>query len=1309
MKALQHSVIFLLLLSLLISTSVFAAEQAGNITRVSLLLGDGASATALRAVETLRNDPNLQGVEFRVFPRLSPSLEARRFLQFSNIVLVNTHDREFVFDVAEDLQAAQQRGSSVLSVSDVFDPEVAAVGITQDRRLMAYFERGGHDNLMNMVRAALAARSLPSLAVGDVLEVPETAYYEFASKEFFTSFSEYEGEYLRQHPGSDSRPWVGLFINRDSAVSDNDAVVAAVAKALEARGMNVLAGFGYPGHSAVPVLFLDEQSNSRVKALIAFSLKLGNLPDELAPVLSKLDAPIINAITLYNYDAEEWAKSTVGLELSERAWQIGNAELAGAIAPTVVGTKELVKDPASNVEFVRAMPIAERVERLADRALNYVRLRELPAADKKVAVIYYNYPPGRENIGASYLNVMAQSLWQIADRMRSDGYTMPGLPSSEQALFDDIRNFGNNPPPDSNTQAVVDRLARSGQAQLWPVSAYRRWFDAVPATLRDAIVKRWGEPEQSEFMTWRNDAGEPFFVFPARRWGSVVYAPQPVRAGDQAIEASYHDLSLPPPHNYLAFYLWLQHEFKADAMVHVGTHATHEWLPGREAGFTDADPSEVMVGAVPQLYPYIVDNIGEGQQAKRRGMATIITHMTPPLDRATMNPEMRAIAALISDFTLARQKGAVADREMVKEITEQSTKIGLLTDLSIQLQPGELLSDAEVDEVEHHIKHIGEHFAPFGLHTFGVAPDPTMQEKTAEAILSLEPELTHEQFATRKASLVATIQQAARNELDALSDGLAGHYIDAGPGNDPLRNPDSLPTGKNFYGFDPSRLPTTATYAAGKALADDMLNGYQQRHNGQYPDRLVFNLFATETNRHEGSIEAEILNLMGVRPIWDLRGRVQGIELISREELGRPRVDVTVVPSGLYRDLFPALMVLLDQAVDVVKNAEREGNPLRMNVERRQAEFEAQGIKADVARRLASVRLFTEPTGTYGTGLETVINADQSWEEEQEVADVYFRRVGHLFGQGFWGDVDSEGTTSPQLAESVFKAALSGAKAVIHSRSSAIYATLDNDDFYQYLGGTAMAVRQIDGSTPETLVADLSHPGAGDTISLERFMGEELRARYLNPKWIEAMLDEGYAGARFIRQVVDNLWGWQVTTPEAIDAAKWQEMFETYVEDRYELDVEQRFRSAENLGAYQALMERMLVAVDKGYWDAPAETIEVLKETLERIIPEVLADEARIAALMTAAPAVTAAPTPAATSSSPAAAPTASAAAPAASAAAAAATSAVEGRVLEEQARNQQQSGSGDPWQQLLQMLGYAFLVAALFATGWWRQGRTNS
>lgn len=1263
-----------------------ALAQAAPV-KVALLTGDAQSAAAIGAITELRRDAALKDVTVRSFPRIELSDADRQFVRESEIVIGYSRYGALLRALAPEIRAAADRGSLVAGVGGTLDPEFADLGFKRDAALAAYFDAGGQANLVQMVRASLARKLFPGLKFLPPSLFPEIGFFDPASRRAFSRFEDYSAAYLAGKPERHERPWIGILFSRDTATAGQTELLSALNAALDARGFNTLFGFGYPADAALPVLFLDTNGQSRVEAIIGLTLKIGNVPSKLAPVLAQLDVPLINAIALNSQSRAEWERSASGLDFIERSWQIGSAELAGAIAPTIVASKEKLVDMATGETYVMTMPIAERVERLADRVQAWVKLRHAPPKERRVAIIYYNYPPGKESIGASYLNVLPESLLQILNRLRADGFAAKGAPTNAGDLFTAIRTFGNNPMPGTNAAAELDKLARSGRCQLLAVSEYRKWFNQLPDELRYPVLFKWGEPEQSRIMVWRDDTGKPFFVFPAQRWGNLLFAAQPTRGWDQDLEAAYHNVKLPPHHEYLAFYLWLQKNFQADAMVHVGAHATHEWLPGKEVGFTAADTGEVIVGAVPQLYPFIVDDIGEGLQAKRRAMATIITHLPPPLDRATLNPELREVSGLLNDYHAAREKGAVASDDILRELAHRCEKIGLFKDLGLMLATNALLNAEQLEDIDHYLEKVGDRLTPFGMHTFGVAPDEAKRAATAEAILSLEPNLSPAEHARRKAELMTRIEASAHAELDALSAGLSGRYIAAGPGNDPVRNPDSLPTGKDFYGFDPSRLPSTATFAAGSRLASDLVASYRKRHDGQFPDRLVFNLWGTETSRHEGVMEAQILALMGVRPKWDARGRVQGVELIPQSELGRPRVDVTVIPSGLYRDLFPNLMLLLDQAVNVVKTDPSADNPLLHNIAAARAALEAQGVAPAEAERFATVRIFSVPSGAYGTGLDHAIHHPDTWNEQHDVAGVYFNRMSHLFGQGFWGTRAASGTNR-DLSPTLLQLALKGAKGVIHSRSSNIYGAIDSDDFYQYLGGTAMAVRKVNGTAAETLVTDLSNPKAGETMTLERYMGREMRARYLNPKWIEAMLKEGYAGARMIRQVTDNLWGWQVTVPDAVGDAKWQEMFETYVQDRHALGIREKFKAAENLAAYQAMVDRMLTVIEKGYWKASPETTARLKQVQTELVPAVAAENANIANRADAqlgpapgAPPAIAPSTPAAKS-----------------------TPVVRGRVLEEKPRAETTSRNQGRNPSVIS-LSAGLAVLALIAFGWWREG----
>ena len=1197
----------LALLGLFVTADGLVAEP----IRVSLLIGDTQSAAAFAAVHQLRQAQELSAVRVRLFPKLTPTADDRQFVRESQIVLAYTRYTELVKALGSELRSAADRGAWVVGVGGELDPQFSELGLHRDAELAAYLAAGGTSNLTQMVRAALARKLLPQLSYEPVRAFPEYGYFEPASGEAFADFDLYAKRYQEQHPGTETWPWVGILFSREVATGGQTELIAAMDESLRTRQLKGLFGFGYPGDEAITRLFFAADGTCRLEALIGLTLKIGNVPQKIVPVLERADLPVLNAIALNTQSLRDWSSSTVGLELIERSWQVGGAELAGANAPTVVAAKERVVDAATGESYVLTLPIAERVERLADRVQALVKLRMQTASQRRVALIYYNYPPGRESVGASYLNVLPESLDVILKQLRSEGYRCGSLPTERDDLLASIRTYGSNPLPGLQVQEELKGLVASRRVQLLPVATYRPWFDQLPESLRKQITDQWGEPEASTVMTYRDDLGEPYFVFPALIGEHVLLAPQPTRGWEQDLASAYHDIHLPPHHQYIAFYLWLQKSFAADVMVHVGTHATHEWLPGREVGFAADDVGDVLVGSIPQLYLYIVDDVGEGLQAKRRGLATIITHLTPPLDQASLNLDSREVMALIGDWHQAREKGSQAAESLLQELTQRCQKLGLLQELAIELTTHQLLDDEQVEVVEHHLKRIGEKLTPFGMHTFGQSPDPDQVQATADAILSVEQELSATERVKRREWLTERLSQSGRAELAALSAGLSGRYIAAGPGNDPVRNPESLPTGKNFYGFDPSRLPTPATYATGERMAADFLAAYQRRHEGAYPERLVFNLWGTETSRHEGVMESQILAMLGVRPTWDARGRLAGVERVEQAELGRPRVDVTVIPSGLYRDLFPKLLLLIDQAVTLARNDRDQRNPVWRHVEVKRKELIEQGYAAEEAERLASVRIFSLPSGAYGTGLDKQILNEGSWTDERQVAATYMQRMSHLFGQGFWGTraATSQGADlSPRLLE----AALQNAQGVVHSRSSNVYGAIDSDDFYQYLGGTSLAIRHVNGRPVDTFVADLSHPRQGQTVPLASFLGGEMRTRYLHPKWIAAMLDEGYAGARMVRQVVDNLWGWQVTVPNAVADRQWDEFYDVYIADRHGLKIRERFAQSGNLAAYQALVTRMQSVIDKGYWNASSETIDGLRQTERMLQAEVDAEQQQL-------------------------------------------------------------------------------------------------
>lgn len=1199
------------LASLLLMACVVQAATMAEPIRVSLMMGGNDTATAADAARILKADPAMRNVNVRVYSLLDfPAHTAtagtptdKNFLLQSRYIFVSTSvGRRFIDLAGDEIKQATQTGAEAYIVGSVWDADFASFGLSKRPDLTAYKDAGGAVNMANMVRSALS-KTLKLKALAGPDKLPEMAYYNPLNNRSYNDFASYQKDCSWCKPG---RAYVGIMMYRNNALSGKNETAVALAHALAARGLNPLVTYGIHTNQEIEQLLLDEHGKPRVAGVLMLAGKFDMNPLTTVPLLQKLNVPFINLITPMTQNLEQFQASPIGLDMMERSWQVGSTELGGAIAPTVIATKERFHDTELEVTYDSDRPIPERVERAVERIRNHIELQREMNLNKRVALIYYNYPPGKENIGASYLNVLPKSLWTMLQRMKTEGYNVGVLPKDEDALFELVHEHGVN--VNGHAPGALEALVRGGHATLYPVIEYQKLFAKLPESLRRDVNNYWGEPEQAKAMLWRDAKGKAYFVFPTVKFGNVLLSPQPDRIGSVDSSKLYHDVHMPPHHQYLAYYLWLQHGYKTHAMVHVGTHGTHEWHGGREVGNLSDDPGEVFAGAVPQLYPYIVDNIGEGIQAKRRGMAALISYLTPPLDRAVLNTELVKLMGLISDYRVAAQKSPLAADAIMGEFGVLAVKLGIAKDMGYST----VNTVAQMDAIEDHLNEIGQANVPYGLHTFGVAPDEHARQTTADAMLSIETALTPAQRVAKKMDYMARLQQSGAAELDALINGLNGGYIAASGGNDPIRNPDALPTGRNLFGFDTTRLPSRAVYEAGAKQAEELVEDYRRRH-GVYPDKLTFTLWGVESYRHEGLIEAEIMRLLGVKPVWDERGMVKGAERISRQELGRPRVDVVITPSGMYRDQFAPVMLLLDKAVTEARLGEEADNPLAINYKKVRAALIAKGVSEAQAGRLAGVRIFSEPTGTYGTNVNKLVPMSNTWKDEKEIAAVYLNRVGTPYGQGYWSGMDVSAKDGQpvagqevlaELGVDIFKLALTDVKATIHSRSSNTYAALDNDDFYDALGGSALAVRAVNGAGAEVIVANLANPKNPHHETLEKFIGTEMRTRYLNPEWINAMMKEDYSGARFVGKVTENLWGWQVTTPDAVGDEKWQEMYETYVADRNGLDIKQKFRDSKNMLAYQGMVDRMLTAVNKGYWKADAKTRAALEAANREAIAE---------------------------------------------------------------------------------------------------------
>ncbi len=1069
-----------------------------------------------------------------------------------------------VVDVMDRSLTDYLRGNTDLSGKNLYalrgsadDQALKDEGFLFDAELSAYYRHLSLKNIENMLRLLLRRHVDPSVVVEGVEEIPELGIYHPAAPQIFTSAAAFRNWQEKQPNHDTVKPRIGLLFYAALLTPGQQEPIDFLISRLEESGFLVTPCFGSE-QEIVSRFLIDEKGAAQVDLVLSFSLKFSSaLTPALAETLRRLDVPLISAVSLYRQTGEQWRASAEGIGLQEVAWTMAMPEISGLVEPTVLMAKQEEVDPLNGRIRYVGRAVTENIERLLPRLHAWINLQRKANREKKIAILFYNHHQGKQNVGASYLNVFA-SLEEIFAALARAGYVtgrLPGEAEIKETILRGARNVGSWAPGE------LEEMIYQGDLELLERAEYEQWFAELPADFQDKVVAQWGKPGDFDMMLYDHK-----IVIPMVRRGNMVVMPEPARGWSDDPMKLYHDTTLYPHHQYLAAYLWLEKKFGADAMIHLGTHATYEWTPGKQAGLSPSCAPEVLVTDIPNLYPYIVDNVGEAIQAKRRGRGVMLSHLTPILRRSGLYEEYAQMADLAGEIEYGAAHGSAATQEKLKELRDLADRTGIVADL--MAEGAEIPADSElVDMLSHYLEEIKEEMIPFGMHTYGRAKEAEEIAEMADAVALWNPDI-------KRRTVIERLRLSPGAEMDNLLRGLNGRYIEPGEGNDPLRNAEAIPTGRNLYGFNPAKLPSPAAWQLGKKAADEIIANHLQKHD-QYPQKVAVVLWAVETLRNEGVNESTILWLMGIRPRWQKSGKVMGLEAVPGRELGRPRIDVLINASGLYRDLFPEKIHFLDEAVQLAIRQTDILNLVAANSHRIRDELLAAGIEEEEADELSRLRVFSEEPGSYGNGVSEITGASAVWQEEREVVDVYEKRLGFAFGGDRWG----------VAAVELFRQQLAVVDTAVHSRSSNVYGLLDNDDMFQYLGGLAMAVRHEAGRAPETLITSQRKASQVAVEDMAATLGREMRSRYLNPRWIEGMQQEDYAGAREMSNFVEYLWGWQVTTPGKVDAARWRQVFEVYVEDKYGLELKDFFNRA-NPWAYQSLTARMLEATRKGYWQA---------------------------------------------------------------------------------------------------------------------------
>ena len=1125
------------------------------------------------------------------------------------------------------------------------DPEMAALSsVTTGLATEAhrYLAAGGPANVEHLLRFVADTVLFHGFGFDPPTPVPMTGRYEWPGASSVTAAG------AAPEPG---RPKVGVAFYRAHLLAGNTQFVDDLCAGLDAAGVEPVPVYCYSlrpergddGTSRVPALDLFREAG--VDALVTCVLAMGSTgaggtaatlsPDETWDVgeLAALGVPVLQAPSC-NRSRAEWSDDEAGLSPLDVATGIAIPEFDGRIIGPAFSFKETVDDGGTlGAPVVASRTDPDRVRRVAGLAARLARLRHTPASTKRVAIVLSAYPTKRSRLGnAVGLDTPASTIG-LLHALRDAGYRVDGIPADGDnlmaALADRLTYETPELSPDEAALAVG----------ALPAATYSSWFAGLPDDARSPVEAVWGPAPGSVYL----DADGSSLVFPGLDFGHVLVTIQPPRGFGSDPIGTYHAPDIPPPHHYLAFYRWLDDVWGADAVVHVGKHGTLEWLPGKANALSGSCYPDAALGDLPFVYPFVVNDPGEGTQAKRRTHAVVIDHLVPPMTRADTYDELARLEQLLDTYAQSQAMDPGKLPALRQQVWELLVEAEIHRDLGLAgAAPGDDEFDDLLLHVDGYLCALKDAQIRGGLHVFGAPP---VDDALVDLILGITrlpqgsiPSLRAEVASSLDIDLptagrvdVDRVEAACRSIVESLASNdwspqssnlpskgergvlhfrgqvrregstdvtagiaqvedwictrlvpallqttdetantlaaLDGRYVPAGPSGAPTRGgAHVLPTGRNFYSVDPKALPSPLSWEVGRQLADALV----ERHvaeTGAPPKTVGLVLWGTAAMRTGGDDAAQALALLGVRPVWEPESqRISGLSVIPLEELGRARVDVTLRISGFFRDAFPHLIGLLDDAVALVAARDDESpedNPVR-------------AAGADDAR------MYGPPPGGYGSGILPVLERG-SWRTDADLAEVYLAWSGFAYGRSRFGEA------APEAMRRRFAAI----EVAVKNQDNREHDIFDSDDYLQDHGGMVAAVRALTGRAPRAWFGDTSDPARPQVRALSEEAARVVRSRVLNPRWIDAMRRHGYKGAFELAATVDYLFGYDATA-QVVEDWMYERVTAAYVGD----PALREFFAQSNPTALRSIAERLLEADRRGMWSASESARKTLVDAI---------------------------------------------------------------------------------------------------------------
>ena len=1053
-------------------------------------------------------------------------------------------------------------------------------------------------------------------------------------------------------------PCIGIILQRTHLVTGDDAHYVAMVQELECMGAKVLPVFagGLDFSKPVEAYFSDKSIKGveavpivdTVVSLTGFALVGGPARQDHPKAiesLKRLNRPYMCALPLVFQTTQEWEESDLGLHPIQVALQIAIPELDGAIEPIILSGRD------GNTG--RAIALQDRIEAVAQRAMKWATLRKKPKLDKKVAITVFSFPPDKGNVGtAAYLDVFG-SIYEVMRALQGNGYDLQDLPDSPKALMEAVIH-------DAQAEYASPEL---NIAHRMSVEQYER---LTPYSVR--LEENWGPPPGN-----LNSDGQNLLIY-GKHFGNVFIGVQPTFGYEGDPMRLLFSRSASPHHGFAAYYTYLNQVWKADAVLHFGTHGSLEFMPGKQMGMSGECYPDSLIGSIPNLYYYAANNPSEATIAKRRSYAETISYLTPPAENAGLYKGLKELSELIGSYQTLKDGGRGVP--IVNTIMDKCRLVNLDQDIELPDVDAKDMNQEERDNivglVYRKLMEIESRLLPCGLHIIGKPPTAEEAIATLVNIASLDREeeeitslpriiadsldrdieevyqnsdrgiledvelLKKITLATREAvaslvkaqinaegrvSLVSKLnffnmgkkapwvetlhdlsytevdqdklkplfeylefcleQVCADNELGGLLKALEGEYVLPGPGGDPIRNPNVLPTGKNIHALDPQSIPTLAAVKSAKIVVDRLIARQKIDNGGNYPETIACVLWGTDNIKTYGESLAQIMWMVGVKPVPDALGRVNKLELISLEELGRPRIDVVVNCSGVFRDLFINQMNLLDQAVKMAAEADE---PIEMNYVRKHAIQQADDMGINL--REAATRIFSNASGSYSSNVNLAVE-NSSWEEEKELQDMYLNRKSFAF------DSDNPGVMKDN--RKVFESALKTADATFQNLDSSEISLTDVSHYFDSDPTKVVAKLRDDGRKPSAYIADTTTANA-QVRTLSETVRLDARTKLLNPKWYEGMLSHGYEGVRELSKRLVNTMGWSATA-DAVDNWVYEDVNTTFIED------EEMCKRLMNLNpnSFRKMVGTLLEVNGRGYWETSEENLERLQELYQEV------------------------------------------------------------------------------------------------------------